>query len=138
MSTHPAPHRHRTSLWELGFALTGGCIAWGVQFCASFAVASLACFDAGERSHQAERHAQPVILWITIACLLVALAATGVSWLVWRRTREEAEGGHRELLEKGGGRTRFLSLWGLLLGLGSALTILANLIGLLLVPPCAG
>jgi len=138
MSTHPAPHRGRAGGIEIAFALTGGVLAWGIQFCAGYAVASLACFDVGERAHAPLGPAQSPIAWISVACLVLALASTGMALALWRRTRAEVEGGHEELLEKGAGRTRFLALWGLLLGGGSAVTILVNTVGLLMVPPCAG
>jgi hypothetical protein len=135
MSHHPAPHRARVALWETVLGLAGGPLAWLVQLCASYGRAAAPCFDGPERGLGSQ--ASPGIIILYVACLALALAGAVVSLLVYRRTRREAEGSTRELFEHGRGRTRFLALWGMLLGAGFGAVILLNGIALIGVPACA-
>jgi len=134
---HPAPHRGRAARGELAFALAGAPLAWLVQLGGGFAAMTMACFEGGERTVWPIAGAGTAIL-LSLAALGVALAAAGLAWRLYRRTRTEAEGDHAQLVEVGAGRTRFLALWGLVLAAGFAAVILANGLALLLVPPCAG
>ena len=75
---------------------------------------------------------------LLIAGVLVALVACLVSWRAYARTRDEAGGDHRHLIEVGAGRTRFLALWGMLLGAGFAVATSLTAVAFLLVPRCDG
>lgn len=133
---HPAPHRDRAGRGAIAFALLGGPLAWLVQLGGSFAIMTMACFRYGERI--ARPHLGEVLpLLLSLLCVAVSLASAGVAWRLYRRTRRESEGDHRRLLEVGGGRTRFLALWGLFLAVGSCVTILVGAIALAVVPTCA-
>ena len=74
----------------------------------------------------------------TAAALAIALFALLVSWRVFRRTKEEASGGAAQLIELGAGRTRFLALWGVLLGIGFALATAITALAFFTLPRCAG
>ena len=71
-----------------------------------------------------------------IAALAIAIAATVVSFVMWRRVSEEAAGGQEHLLEGGQGRTRFFAIWGVWAGVWFALQIVFATIAAFWVPPC--
>jgi amino acid transporter len=133
LSQHPAPLRHQLSIGEALFGVFGGPLAWFVQLCAGYALATQPC-----RSQSSYAGSFPVMVALLIAAVLVALAAFGVSWRTYARTRDETGGDHRHLMEVGAGRTRFLALWGMLLGAGFAVATSLTAIAFLLVPRCDG
>ena len=134
---HPAPDRDKVASREIAMALVGGPLAWIIQLCGGFAAMTMACFEGGERTVWPIVGEGAVIL-LSLITFCVALAATWLSWRLYVRTREETEGDHAHLVEIGAGRTRFLALWGLVLGAGFTVTIVFNALALLLVPTCAG
>jgi hypothetical protein len=141
LSHHPAPHRGRVSLAKLVFGVVGGPLAWFVQFNAGYALASWPCFPADQRrSSPLEGYAwsTSAMIGALIGAVLVALAALWVSWHSLQRTREEGAGDHRHLMEVGAGRTRFLALWGVLLGGGFAIATLVTAVAFIVLPRCAG
>jgi hypothetical protein len=75
---------------------------------------------------------------LTIAAVAVSLAAFGVSMRAFNRTRDETHGGAHHLMEIGAGRTRFLALWGMVLGAGFALAAAITAVAFIAVPRCAG
>jgi amino acid transporter len=141
LSQHPAPLRHQLSLGEALFSLFGGPLAWFVQLCAGYALATWPCFPEDQRTllpAAGYAWSLPAMVALLIAGVLVALVAFGVSWRAYARTRDEAGGDHRHLIEVGAGRTRFLALWGMLLGAGFAVATSLTAIAFLLVPRCNG
>jgi hypothetical protein len=141
LSPHPAPKRQAIGLHETLFALFGGPIAWFIQMNAGFALASQPCFQDGlrlvEPTAASDRSWGMMIALIVIA-FAVAIASAALSWRVYARTEDEAKGDHRHLMEVGAGRTRFLALWGILLGAGSAVATLLTAAGVFVLPRCAG
>ncbi|HWW64934.1 MAG TPA: hypothetical protein VNZ43_09255 [Sphingomonadaceae bacterium] len=138
---HPAPHRERVALHESLFGVAGGPIAWFVQLCAGYALASWPCFpnsDRGIAPLPGYGWTWPAMIVVLVAGVLVAFAAFLVSWRVFRRTREEAGGGEHELLEVGTGRSRFLALWGMILGGSFTIATALDAVAFILLPRCAG
>jgi hypothetical protein len=135
MSHHPAPHRDRVALWESVLGLGGGPLAWIVQLAAGYAMAAAPCYAGPDREAAGQGSFWLILLYLL--CLALALAGGLVSLMVYRRTRRETEHSEEELVEGGHGRTRFLALWGSLLGFGFAGVILLNGIALVGVPACA-
>jgi hypothetical protein len=135
MSHHPAPHRNRVALWETLLGVAGGPLAWIVQLCAGYSLAAAPCYAGPDRGFGGAPG--PGIIILYAVCLAIALAGAIVSLRVFRRTRGEKRGSTDELFEHGEGRTRFLALWGLLLGAGFAAVILLNGVALIGVPRCA-
>lgn len=138
---NPAPHANRVGLHESFFALFGGPIAWFLQLCSGYALASAPCFREGQR--MTAPAAQLQWTWAAmIAAMAAAVIIAGLSFLVsWRafeRTKGEASGSSHELLEAGAGRTRFLALWGMLLGGGFGLATAITAAAFLWLPRCAG
>ena len=135
MSHHPAPHRERVALWETVLGLAGGPLAWIVQLVAGYAIAAAPCYTGPDRDAAGQGSLWAIALYLL--CLALALAGGMVSLIVYRRTRGETEHSEGALVEGGHGRTRFLALWGMLLGFGFAGVILVNGIALVGVPACA-
>jgi hypothetical protein len=115
------------------FALAGGPLAWFVQLCAGYALATWPCFPADHRRlvpQNGYTWTFPLMVALLIAGVVVALLAFGVSWRTYARTRDETGGDD--------GRTRFLALWGMLLGAGFAVATSLTAVAFLLVPRCDG
>jgi hypothetical protein len=141
LSHHPAPHRHRVSAAESLFGLAGGPLAWFVQLCAGYAMASWPCFPLDEHLHlplNSYAWTWAAIVVISVAAVIVSLAAFMVSRGILRRTLDESEGGHGHALETGAGRTRFLALWGMVLGGGFAVATALTTVAFFVLPRCAG
>jgi len=132
----PAPHSGRVYKGGALFAVTAPPLAWLVQLCSGFAMASTPCYRAGVPL-LGGRVPFTGLLVVTLLCLAVTLVALLVAMRDWRATRDEHGGGSENLIEVGHGRTRFLALWGMNLGAGFALILVANLVALLGMPSCA-
>jgi predicted histidine transporter YuiF (NhaC family) len=119
----------------------GGPLAWYLQLCSGYALASQPCFRDGLRMAAPLRTAQwtwPAMILIMIAAMVVALLALLVSWRTFQRTRTEASGDAAHLSEVGSGRTRYLALWGVLLGAAFALATAISAVAFMTLPRCAG
>jgi len=123
------------------FGLVGGPLAWFVQMCAGYALASWPCFPKDQRmlvplaGYAWTSTAMAIAL---LAGVAIALTALFVSWRAFDRTRRESDGDSPRLSESGAGRARFLALWGILLGGGFALTTVITAFAFVVLPRCAG
>jgi hypothetical protein len=141
LSHHPAPHARKLSNARAFFILFGGPLAWFVQFNLGVMLSGWPCYPSERRlaapppDYDWTRTGAVIVLGLGV---LVALAAGFSAQLMLRRVRDEVEGGHAELAEIGHGRTRFIALWGVALGYGSAIAAALTLVAFLLVPRCAG
>jgi hypothetical protein len=141
LSHHPAPHADRVKLHESFYALFGGPIAWFLQLCGGYALASQPCFIEGTRAAAPLVSASwtwPAMIALMVTAVLVSLIALFVSWRAFTRTRNEAQGDQHHLMETGAGRTRFLALWGMVLGSGFAIATAFTAVGFMTLPRCAG
>jgi hypothetical protein len=141
LTHHPAPQRHRVSAFESVFGLLGGPLAWFVQLCAGYTLASWPCFPLDEHRFLPQGGygwTWDAIVIVSLAAVVVALAAFVVSRRIFNRTRDEGHGGDKHLLEVGSGRTRFLAVWGMVLGIGFAVTTAMTAMAFFLLPRCAG
>jgi hypothetical protein len=141
MSAHPAPHASKVKLHKSFFALFGGPIAWLAQLCGGYALATQPCFTDGTRVAEPLPNAQwtwPAMVALMVLAVAVSLIALAVSWRALRRTRNETHGDEQHLMETGSGRTRFLALWGVVLGGGCALATALTAVGFIILQRCAG
>ena len=124
---HPAPYRDRVSLWALMFGLAGAPIAWSGQTIVNYAFSSHSCYP-GSTPRTVVMEGHHWMVWVrfavTIAAIVIALAAMFIAFRSWSRTRHEHESGHEELLEVGEGRSRFMAYCGLLTSVGFLVAIL--------------
>jgi hypothetical protein len=122
------------------FALFGGPLAWFLQLNAGFALASKPCFFNGERDvvphASADSTSAAMVALLIIACA-VALLATLISWRTYSRTGAQNTD-LPPVVELGGRRTRFLSLWGIFLGGGSVIVTALTAVAFFVLPRCAG
>jgi hypothetical protein len=136
---HPARDRAEVGLGVLTLALLGAPAAWSVQHLALDALASLAC--SGELQG-ALGAAQDWLSWvlplINLSALLAAGLATALAACILRRTRGENTGGAGDMLDASEGRTRFLAIWGIWLGVVSMLAIAFTTIAVFWVELCTG
>jgi hypothetical protein len=140
LSHHPAPHRDRVSALESLFGLLGGPLAWFIQLCAGYALASWPCFPSEEhRLRMPDSYAwtSSALIAVSVAAIVIALASFIVSRRAFDRTRDEEAGGHPHLLEAGAGRTRFLALWGMVFGAGFAIVTAMTTVAFFVLPRCA-
>jgi hypothetical protein len=141
MSHHPAPHRHQVSLFESAFGLVGGPVAWFIQVCANYTMASWPCFPEEQRNLLPQAGygwTWSAIIAVSIATFVIAVAAFLVSRRAYNRVRDEAHGDHQHLIDVGSGRTRFLALWGMIFSAAFAVGIAMDGVAYFLLPRCAG
>ena len=137
---HPAPLAGAVPRWLLFTALLAAPVAWFVQLCVDYGLASQACFPREQPLPDGlaiSPAVWPGSLALMIGALVVTCAASGVSFWMWRRTRHEVANGHG-LVEGAEGRTRFLAVWGFWTGIWFALGIVFGAIGFLAVSACGG
>ena len=141
LSHHPAPHRDQVSLLASAFGLLAGPMAWFIQVCADYTMASWPCFPEEQRNlvpRTGYEWTWNAIIAITIAAFVIATAAFLVSRRAYNRVRGEAHGDHQHLMDIGSGRTRFLALWGMVFSAAFAVGIVMNAVAYFLLPRCAG
>ncbi len=138
---HPAPQRDRVMTIESLFGLVGAPAGWFMQLCVGYGFSSTPCFANRERmsslgaAHEWDWYA---MLIATIAGLVIGLLALLVSTRILRRTKDEADGNHADLMEVGSGRTRFLALWGVCVSTGFSLVTLLTFVAYVALPRCVG
>jgi amino acid transporter len=141
IAEHPAPQAQRVSSRESFFALFAGPLAWFIQLVVGYALASEPCFRARSRAAAPP----PELLWtkpgmvaLTVVAVAISMASFAISMRAFNRTRNEARGGAHHVMEAGAGRTRFLALWGMVLGAGFAVAAAITAVAFIAVPRCAG
>jgi hypothetical protein len=132
---HPAPHRKRVGMLALGFGIVGAPLAWNIELLVGTALSGQQCFP---------RYLPLAVpLWtgtwgfllaMSVAAIVMAIAAGLVSWRSWRRTRDEKPGS----VYGGNGRTRFMAMCGLLCSGLFLIALVFTLAAVLLVPLCSG
>jgi len=118
---HPAPHQHRVHWAVLLLGFVGAPIAWVTDLTLKYGVTSFAC-SSGAAS--LPEWIFPVLYGVDALALTVVILAAALSYRNWRKTRTESRGDVHELAEVGEGRTRFMSLWGMLFGIAFGAAII--------------
>lgn len=137
---HPGRHRHRIGVVALFFGLFAAPIAWAGNLMVTYALATHACYPDAEPLRQVVSgfgFAWPVILVCYLLALAICAAAGVVSFRNWRITGREVEGHIHHLIEKGEGRTRYLSIIGMAYSILFFAAVLFGAIVLAIVPLCA-
>lgn len=141
LSHHPAPAADQLSTGMAAFLLYTGPAAWFVQLCTGEILTSWPCFPTLKRldeplaGYDWTRTAAIVVL---LVCAALAAASGVAAWHKLQSVMGEREGGHADLIEIGHGRTRFVALWGTILGVGFTVATLVTLVAFILVPRCLG
>lgn len=141
LSHHPAPKAERLSTPGALFLLFAGPLAWLLQLSAGFMLISWPCYPSDQRLASPIRGygwTGTAAIAVLVLCTLVA-AASGLAGLrKYREVQDEHGSGHEALLNVGHGRTRFIALWGAILGFSFAVAALVTLVAFILVPRCVG
>jgi hypothetical protein len=141
MPAQPPPRAELIPSGESAFCLFGGPVAWFLQLCCGYALASEPCFRAGQRIAAvpvALHWTWPAMVVLTVAAVSVSLAALYLATRAYLRTQHGTPGDTGQLLEARAGRTRFLALWGIVLGGGFALAAATTAVAFIALPRCAG
>jgi hypothetical protein len=118
-------------------ALLGAPAAWSLQHLALYATASGACSGQFQAASGGAQHWLSWVLpLINLGALLIAGLATALAARILRRTRHEYGSGG--MMDAGEGRTRFLAIWGIWLGVVFMLAIAFNTISAFWVGLCTG
>ena len=120
----------------LGLLMFATPIIWGVRLVAKFIIASQVCYPDGERLFALPARTSsvwPTLLAIDLVAIAVAVATIMISYRVLRRAIPIAP---RKLIQLGKGRTRFVALWGLIIGFTFLGATLYDIAPLLVVPVC--
>lgn len=137
---HPAPGKSRVGISALWFGVFGAPLAWSLQEVASVAINSFGCVTPNgvtpPAGVQAGSGTWLLLVILTVAMMVLSLAALFVAWRNWHAAHTHEEGEEEELLEVGEGRTRFMSMAGILLGAVFSLLITMNLVSIFLTPQC--
>ena len=134
---HPAPHRHWARRAELGFANLAPLLAWSLHLVINYAFASWSCYpDRTPRTSPLLSGLWTLLVAVDAASLVISAVATLVAYRIWQATAEEMQDTRSPLGETGEGRTRFLAIWGVLIGSGFFLAVLFDFVGLWIVPIC--
>ena len=138
-TNHPAPHRDRVGSFALAFALFGAALAWLAQIFIGPALGGHFCYPSSTPL------AAPAIdgLWtmmlvMDLIAIVIAAVAGGIALRDWRRTYDEQAGSQGHLLDAGEGRTRFLTMWGIMTSLAFIVGLIFSITMLFLVPICNG
>lgn len=133
---HPAPHRNNINFALLASALIAVPSIWGMRLVANFAIDSHYCFPGEIRSDTLPSWAWPTLLGLDFLAIAIAAVGIGISVTSWRRSRDEFAASSGPLIEIGEGRTRFLSLWGLMISVGFLIALVFDLVAVWIVPTC--
>ena len=135
---HPAPFAGFVPRWVLFAALLAAPTAWFVQLCVGYALTAQACFPRESlfpNGLAISPAVWPGTLALNLGAVVVAAVGLLASLRIWLRTRQEVPGGNG-LIDGAEGRTRFLAVWGIWIGIWFAIGILFDTIAMLELPVC--
>jgi hypothetical protein len=134
---HPAPHRDRTTLAELLFAVFAPPLAWSVHLVVNYGFASHSCFPDGQPQKAASFAGLRILLLaIDGAALVISAIAVLIAYRAWQASSQELAETGSSMVETGEGRTRFLAIWGMLIGLTFFVAVIFDFVGLWMLPIC--
>ncbi|MGZ5198533.1 MAG: hypothetical protein ACXWC4_02095 [Telluria sp.] len=135
--SHPGPKRAAVSRWALGFGLLAAPLAWSLDEIGSYILAANACeLKASGDATLMIRGSSPAYIALTAVTWLIALAGLWVALQNWRKTRDEHPGGGHHLVALGEGRTRFVSMCGLMASIAFTLGFLYLTLQVFAAPLC--
>lgn len=137
----PEPSGVRISSLTVLFVVAAGPTAWFLQLCIGSLLSSWPCFPTDVRLIEptAGYHwTRAAAIALQIASAILSAVAGLVAWRIYRRTMEAPEPRSPGAIEIGHGRTRFITLWGVIYGFSFAFASLLTLAGFILVPRCVG
>lgn len=135
--THPAPHRHKVSLFALFFGIVAAPAAWNAQILFSTALSGHACYPRDALlAAPVWSSLWRILLAISLIAIVISVASGATALRSWLRTRDELAGSGHHLVDTGEGRTRFLAMFGMLTSLLFLIATLFATSVIFLVPLC--
>ncbi len=128
---HPAPHRYEVHPLALIFGLLAAPLAWSANLIIKYGLASYACFPGQSPLKTPSTQfgwVASVLPLIDVVAFAISLAAIWISFRSLQQVKREMAGNVDALAEIGEGRTRFLALWGMWIGLLFALAIVFSFV----------
>jgi hypothetical protein len=127
------------TLGSLLFALLAPPLAWAIHLVSNYAFSSNACYPG-----RSPRNAPlPGFDWlwglliaVDLTSMVICVAAALVALRSWPANSEEIRQTASPLLELGEDRTRFLAIWGVIIGSGFFIAVLFDFVGLWVLPIC--
>jgi hypothetical protein len=136
---HPSPAREDVGLASLWFGLGGGAAAWSVLTIVNYAIAAQQCYPRMAPLALpmiGTRNLSTVLLAVSGVAILIAVVATIVAFISWRRTSHESGGDTHWALDTGEGRTRFMAVSGLMTSAVFLLAIIVETMSIVTVHAC--
>lgn len=133
---HPSPHRAHASQLTLWLGLALAPAAWYLELAIDTPLLSQACYPRDIALGGSLPMLMPIVLAVDVATLLVAAFAGFLAWRNWRRTSGEKAGGGGRLFSSGDGRTRFMSMAGMITCGVIFLAVLYTVMTHVLLPEC--
>jgi hypothetical protein len=133
---HPAPQRTRVSRLRHAINLFAAPAIWVAQMSLSEIIASNACAADMKPMPFLRAHVSALLAIVNLDCLLLTAACGIFAWRSWQVTRRELSRNHGHAADVGEGRTRFLTLLGLMTSFGFTVAALFTACAFVLVSPC--
>jgi hypothetical protein len=134
---HPAPHRHNIGLIWLLVAICAPPAAWSLHLIVNFLSASRACYpDGAPQSTPAVHWLWILLIVVDMGSLAISACAAVIAYRSWQLSADEMAEHSSAMVETGEGRTRFLAIWGLLIGVGFFIAVIFDFVGLWILPIC--
>jgi hypothetical protein len=121
------------------FPLLAPPLAWTIHLALNFGLASHACFPDGEPLAVPPAGfdwLRLLLLVVDLGAMAVAVIAVAVAYRSWMVSARELAATEARVMEEGESRTRFLAIWGTLIGAGFLIAILFDFVGLWVLPIC--
>jgi len=139
LADHPAPHRERVSLASIFYSLFAAPIAWAGDLMIDFALVSHACYPGDKPLGGPTAgfgSVWSVVLAVNFVTLLLIASGGLVALRDWRVTGPP-HGHHHHLMEKGEGRTHYISICGMGFALFFFAVTVTMTVGLFFFPLCS-
>lgn len=134
---HPAARRHHFRLICLLIAVLAPPAGWSMHLIVNYASASRACFpDGTPQSGPSTQSLWLLLITIDIVSLAISGVAAALAYRSWKTSAAEMAEHASPMVETGEGRTRFLAIWGLLIGVGFFVAVIFDFVGLWILPIC--
>ena len=134
---HPAAARSSLSLSALWFGMLAAPLAWSTEELVGYFIASRVCnMKSSVGAMSVALTTSPWFAGLSFVTYVVAFAGLWIAIANWRRTREEHGGSGHHLLELGEGRTRFMSMWGLLASIAAVIGLVFITTQMVAAPLC--
>lgn len=134
------PHEVGVRPIPLAIGLVGAPMCWVMQLIVDYALSSYACYPFLEQRATVAPgwgHVWTGVIVINLLALVLAVAATGLSFINWRRLGRLQPDVRDDLVEAGAGRARFVAQCGTLAGIGFIAAIIFDLVAIIGSPICS-